>query len=619
MHPRNPYARLPWSWLRGSDGGGGATDVSRYFDGGGRYRFEAAGALEALTAALLARDWACAGWACAAGRLCPPLPGRLNYVLWAEDLVARTSLAAVAAGGPAAAAARGAARDAACVDVGTGASAVLALLAARVAGWACVATELDAASVSAAAANVARAGLAGRVVVRPVATAAEPLLAAAVAAAERLLNGDGGTARRLLPHAVVVTLCNPPFFASWEEAQESMARARGGDAEHRDEADVGADDGDGDGIIGVDSSVALAACHGAAHEMACAGGEVAFVGRLIEESVGLAQRVLWFTSMLGKLSSVAAVAAHATRAGARAVRTTVLVQGRTRRWAVAWSFAAEAADALIDGLLIRCPLRAHDGGGTGEAGASAAAAAALAPAPALPPPPPMGPLARPFALHVGGAPAAALADGSSSCSATGCAGKEYRATFAAADAEYLLACVRETVSSGARADDLRELLDRIDAAVAAPRTPAVAAEDAGFAASAARVQSPLLTPPFCDAVGRAAAAHAASVLAVFRGHATLLGGSRDDAAATAHRIFSFEVQVWRLRDPALLRGASGGDDDEPVLVVPVLLALDAPDAAAEAAHRRRFDRWADRLRADVLRTGRRWRRGAPRTLASLED
>ena len=21
MHPRNPYARLPWSWLRGSDGG----------------------------------------------------------------------------------------------------------------------------------------------------------------------------------------------------------------------------------------------------------------------------------------------------------------------------------------------------------------------------------------------------------------------------------------------------------------------------------------------------------------------------------------------------------------------------------------------------------------------
>jgi hypothetical protein len=96
---------------------------------------------------------------------------------------------------------------------------------------------------------------------------------------------------------------------------------------------------------------------------------------------------------------------------------------------------------------------------------------------------------------------------------------------------------------------------------------------------------------------------------------------RDDAAATPARAFAFEVHIWRLRQPAAAAAeavagsraggagaSSGGEEDEPVLVVPVLLALAAPSPAVEAANRRRFERWVDRLRADILRTGRRWRR-----------
>ena len=46
------------------------------------------------------------------------------------------------------------------------------------------------------------------------------------------------------------------------------------------------------------------ACTGSAEEMCTPGGEVGFITRLIEESLLLKERVRWYSSMLGKLSSV---------------------------------------------------------------------------------------------------------------------------------------------------------------------------------------------------------------------------------------------------------------------------------------------------------------------------
>jgi 23S rRNA (adenine1618-N6)-methyltransferase len=83
------------------------------------------------------------------------------------------------------------------------------------------------------------------------------------------------------------------------------------------------------------------ACTGAAVEMICPGGEVAFVKRLIEEST-LAQpkeKVQWFTSMLGKLASVGVVVEALKEKECGNWAVTEFVQGqKTRRWAVGWSW-----------------------------------------------------------------------------------------------------------------------------------------------------------------------------------------------------------------------------------------------------------------------------------------
>lgn len=64
----------------------------------------------------------------------------------------------------------------------------------------------------------------------------------------------------ILYHA---TMCNPPFFSSTEEMQESLeAKAEPPNA----------------------------ICHGATGEMVCEGGELSFISRVVDESVELSRR-----------------------------------------------------------------------------------------------------------------------------------------------------------------------------------------------------------------------------------------------------------------------------------------------------------------------------------------
>ena len=81
------------------------------------------------------------------------------------------------------------------------------------------------------------------------------------------------------------------------------------------------------------------ACTGAPVEMVVEGGELAFVGRLLEESLRLRERVQWYTSMFGKLPSLREFIGKLRQKGIDNYAVTEFVQGnKTKRWAVGWSF-----------------------------------------------------------------------------------------------------------------------------------------------------------------------------------------------------------------------------------------------------------------------------------------
>lgn len=75
--------------------------------------------------------------------------------------------------------------------------------------------------------------------------------------------------------------------------------------------------------------------------MVTPGGEIAFVSRMIDESKILKDRCQWYTSMVGKYSSVEIIVGNLRGAGVDNWAVKDLVQGnKTKRWAVAWSWGS---------------------------------------------------------------------------------------------------------------------------------------------------------------------------------------------------------------------------------------------------------------------------------------
>ncbi|KAF9208268.1 hypothetical protein BGZ49_009320 [Haplosporangium sp. Z 27] len=114
-------------------------------------------------------------------------------------------------------------------------------------------------------------------------------------------------------------MCNPPFYEDENEIKESF------------EAKI---------------ELPSAICKGTSNEMMTVGGEVQFVKQMIDESLQLQTRIRWYTSMLGKKSSVDKIIDHFKECNIPNYTLTTFHQGRTTRWGVAWSFGQEHAPTI---------------------------------------------------------------------------------------------------------------------------------------------------------------------------------------------------------------------------------------------------------------------------------
>jgi 23S rRNA (adenine1618-N6)-methyltransferase len=113
---------------------------------------------------------------------------------------------------------------------------------------------------------------------------------------------------------IAFTMSNPPFYKSEAELVASAKQK---------------------------SRPPFTACTGAKVEMVTEGGEVAFVDRILKESLVLRERVQWYTSMFGFLTSLIEFVDKLKEHNIDNYAVTEFVQGnKTRRWAIAWSFGS---------------------------------------------------------------------------------------------------------------------------------------------------------------------------------------------------------------------------------------------------------------------------------------
>nr|CAG4651750.1 EOG090X04JL [Triops cancriformis] len=276
MHPRNPYKTPPDFRQLAIEYPEFRKYAKQTLAGKILIDYKDPEALRALTTCLLKRDFNLLV-ELPPDRLVPTLPLRFNYILWIEDLINK-------------------AEDVHGIDIGTGASCIYPILVAKKNRWKMLATEKDPLNFEYAEKNVK-------------ANKFDSLIQVRKSDDNALLVG------RLDPQIVYdFCMCNPPFYTKDKDGELKTKPRRSVRSETQ----------------GTPA--------GSLAETAVEGGEVAFVQRLIDESLQLKDQICIFTTMLGHKSSVDPVK-HALESNhIISVTTSEFCQGNTMRWAVAWTF-----------------------------------------------------------------------------------------------------------------------------------------------------------------------------------------------------------------------------------------------------------------------------------------
>ena len=272
-----------------------------HVDARGRVDFRSPAASAAVTRALLLRDYGIA-WGPRPGALIPPVPQRRAYLDWVRQLLGLCPPPKSPGDATSSCPVRG-------LDIGCGASLIFPLLGAAGFGWSWVATESDPGNrIWAKKTAACNPSLAIEIRETKPPGGPGPAPTAEAGGASLLVGVVRPESERF-----AFSVCNPPFFSD-------MAEREGGNPSTAHE--------------------------GTEAEMVYPGGEMGFVQRLFVESAeapGMRDAVHWYTTMLGKKSSLKQLRAFLqSRPEVAAVRSTEFALGRTHRWGLAWTFSSAA-------------------------------------------------------------------------------------------------------------------------------------------------------------------------------------------------------------------------------------------------------------------------------------
>lgn len=289
MHPRNPHqARYDFPLLVAA-----VPELERYLQpspsGDLTIDFADPRAVTALNRGLLRRFYAISTWELPPGYLCPPIPGRADYIHHVADLPGLAGNA-----------------SARVLDIGAGANCIYPIIGRHAYGWRFVGSDIDPAALAAAARTIA----------------ANPTLRDSV---ELRRQTDPLQVFRGIVRAgerFDLAICNPPFHASATEAAAGTRRKLRN--------------------LAAGKKVALTRNFGGTNtELWCIGGERAFVRRMIAESAEFRSAVGWFTTLVAKSENLPDIQRALARAQPAEVRTIPMAQGQKQSRIVAWRFLGD--------------------------------------------------------------------------------------------------------------------------------------------------------------------------------------------------------------------------------------------------------------------------------------
>ena len=252
-------------------------------------------AVKMLNTALLKCHYNIDYWDIPLQYLCPPIPGRADYIHHIADLLSRYNNGKIPFG-----------KGIRCLDIGVGANCIYPIIGIRVYGWSFVGTDIDQVSIDSAR-KIAELnpGLKDRLELR-------------------FQHDPNDIFHGIIQHDEYIDLviCNPPFHGSMAEVEAASVRKLSNLKKE---------------------SVKRASLNfgGYNRELWREGGEVQFIQDMIKESKAYSKSCFWFSVLVSKESILNLVYEALSKVSAVKIETIPMGQGNKINRIVSWTFLSQ--------------------------------------------------------------------------------------------------------------------------------------------------------------------------------------------------------------------------------------------------------------------------------------
>lgn len=258
--------------------------------------FKDVAAVRMLNRALLKTHYNVDFWDIPAGYLCPPIPGRVDYIHYLADLLASNNNQHIPRG-----------LHIRALDIGTGASLVYPLTGQSEYGWHFTGVDIDAGALKSAQQICELNKL--------------DITLRQQHKSEDIFRGV------IKPDDQFhITMCNPPFHASMEQASKGTQRKWAS--------------------LGQGKSKKLN-FGGQNAELWCPGGEIKFIARMVEQSMEFTDQCLWFTSLVSKKDNLQPLHRILGKAKVADYKVVEMSQGQKTSRFIAWTYIKRSQRSAV--------------------------------------------------------------------------------------------------------------------------------------------------------------------------------------------------------------------------------------------------------------------------------
>ena len=252
-------------------------------------------AVKLLNKALLNHYYGIKNWEFPDENLCPPIPGRADYIHYMADLLSENNFGRIPIGD-----------KITCLDVGLGASCIYPIIGVTEYDWKFIGSDIDPKSI-ASAKNIVNAN----------ASLQDNIECRLQKNPKDVFNGILDAEDK-----IEFTMCDPPFHSSAEDAQKGTRRKV-------------------KNLSGKKVKTPKLNFAGISNELICDGGESKFIKHMIGESEKFSKNCLWFSTLVSKQSHLKGIINLLEQSKATQIKKIPMGTGNKSSRIVAWTFLSK--------------------------------------------------------------------------------------------------------------------------------------------------------------------------------------------------------------------------------------------------------------------------------------